>query len=276
MLPVPSLLEYDSARRGAPFLREFTELWRYRDLVRQLVSRNIKVRYKRSVLGVAWSILSPLLQMVVLALVFSSIFRTAVPAYAVYLLPGLLIWNFFAQTTSIMAAEVVGGADFWKRIYMPRTVFAASTVVTGLVHLALATVPLAGLLLVYRSPLGLSLVVVPFAVASAAMFALGVGLVVSALARYFADIVDLYQVILTAWMYFTPVIYPREIVPERYRWLFDLNPMTTLVDNFRAPIYQHAFPSWPALATGFAVGTVTLLAGWWLFTRTADDLPYQA
>jgi ABC-2 type transport system permease protein len=214
--------------------------------------------------------------MVVLALVFSSIFSSAVPAYAVYLLPGLLLWNFFAQTTSIMAAEVVGGADFWKRIYMPRTVFGVSTVVTGLVHLALAMVPLAGLLLVYRTPLGPSLVVVPVAVMSVAMFALGVGLVVSALARYFADIVDLYQVILTAWMYFTPVIYPREIVPERYRWLFDLNPMTNLVNNFRGPIYQHAFPSWHALLAGFSVAMVTMVAGWWLFTRTADDLPYQA
>jgi homopolymeric O-antigen transport system permease protein len=275
MLPATPLLEYDSARRGSPFLREFTELWRYRDLVRQLVARNIKVRYKRSVLGVAWSILSPLLQMAVLVLVFSSIFHTAAPAYPVYLFPGLLLWNFFAQTTSIMAAEVAGGADFWKRIYMPRTIFGVSTVMTGLVHLVLATVPLAGLLLVYRTPLGPSLIVVPFAVACAAMFALGVGLVVSALARYFPDIVDLYQVILTAWMYFTPVIYPREIVAERYRWLFDLNPMTHLVDNFRGPIYQHAFPSWHALVTGFGLALITLVAGWWLFTRTADDLPYQ-
>ena len=276
MLPTAHLLAYDSAQRGSPFVREFVALWRYRDLVRQLVVRNVKVRYKRSVLGIAWSILSPLFQMVVLGLVFSSIFRSAAPNYPVYLLPGLLLWNFFAQTTSIMAAEVVGGADFWKRIYMPRTVFGVASVLTGLVHLGLALVPLAGLLLVYRAPLGPSLIVVPFAVACAAMFALGVGLTVSAIARYFADVVDVYQVVLTAWMYLTPVIYPREIVPDRYRWVFDANPMTGLVQNFRAPIYEHAFPSWLSLGLGLGVATATLAAGWWLFTRTADDLPYQA
>ena len=248
---------------------------RYRDLLRQLVARNIKVRYKRSVLGVAWSILSPLLTMVVLSLVFSTLFRTTAPNYPVYLFPGLLVWNFFAQTTSMMAAEVVGGADFWRRIYTPRTIFCVATVLTGLVHLALAMVPLAALMLVFHASFGPSLIVVPFAAACAAMFALGIGLVVSSLARYFADVVDLYQVVLTAWMYFTPVIYPRDIVPERYRWLFNLNPMTYVVEGFRTPIYAGVFPSQHMLLADGAVALMTLVAGWWLFTRMADDLPYQ-
>jgi len=275
MEPVAPAFDYDSAHRPPPFTREIVELVRYRDLVRHLVARNIKVRYKRSVLGVAWSILSPLLTMVVLSVVFSALFRTAAPNYPVYLLPGLLMWNFFAQTTSVMAAEIVGGADFWRRIYTPRTVFGVATVVTGLVHLALAMVPLAGLLVVYRAPLSLSLVVVPFAATCAAMFALGLGLVVSSLARYFADVVDLYQVVLTAWMYLTPVIYPRDIVPSRYQWLFSANPMTYVVESFRTPIYEHRFPSPNLLLADFAIAFVTLLAGWWLFTRTADDLPYK-
>jgi ABC-2 type transport system permease protein len=273
--PLAADYDYDSAHRLPSFAREIVELVRYRDLVRQLVARNIKVRYKRSVLGVAWSVLSPLLTMAVLTFAFSTIFRATAPNYPVYLLPGLLVWNFFAQTTSIMAAEIVGGADFWRRIYTPRTAFGMATVLTGLVHLGLAMIPLAGLLVIFHVPPGPALVVVPFAALCAAMFALGVGLAVSSLARYFADVVDLYQVVLMAWMYFTPVIYPRDIVPVQYRWLFDLNPMTYIVDAFRAPIYARTFPPPSALVADFAIGLATLTFGWWLFTRTVDDLPYQ-
>ena len=267
--PARAMDEYDSAQQRAPMLRELVELSRYRDLVRQLASRNIKVRYKRSVLGVTWSLLSPLLTTAVLALVFTTLFRAAAPHYVLYLLPGLLIWNFFAQTTSMMAADIIGGAELWKRIYTPRTVFAVANIATGLVHLALAMAPLALLLLVYRPPLGWPLLVLPLAVLSTAMFALGVGLAISALAHSFADVVDLYQVILSAWMYVTPIIYPPSIVPDRYRWLFRLNPMTYFVESFRAPLYNNAAPSGDLLI-GMAVAIATLIAGWWLFTRAVD------
>src|SRR5262245_51687858 len=130
---VSGAYDYDSARRLPAAIDEIIELSRYRDLLRQLVARNVRVRYKRSVLGIAWSVLNPLMTMAVLSVVFSTIFRTATANYPVYLLPGLLIWNFFAQTTSIMAAEIVGGAHFWRRIYTPRTVFGVATVLTGLV-----------------------------------------------------------------------------------------------------------------------------------------------
>jgi ABC-type polysaccharide/polyol phosphate export permease len=243
--------------------------------VRQLVARNIKIRYKRSVLGIAWSLLSPLLTMAVLAFAFTTVFRAATPHYAVYLFPGLLIWNFFAQTTSMMASDVIGGVDLWKRIYTPRAVFAVATISTGLVHLLLAMIPLAGLLVAYRTPLGLPLLVVPFAVACMAMFALGVGLMVSSVAVYFADVVDAYQVVLGAWLYFTPVIYPRTIVDARLQWAFDLNPMTYFVDCFRMPIYLNAAPPARVLALAFALALATLTAGWWMFTRAADELAYR-
>jgi ABC-type polysaccharide/polyol phosphate export permease len=275
MAPVSLEGDYDSARRQSPMVRELLELVRYRDLVRQLVARNIKIRYKRSVLGVAWSLLSPLLTMAVLSVVFTTLFRSAAPHYMLYLFPGLLVWNLFGQTTSMMAAEIIGGAEVWKRIYMPRTVFAVATVTTGLVHFALAMVPLAALLLIFRPPLGLSLLILPLVVVQAAMFSLGVGLAVSALAHYFADVVDLYQVILTAWMYCTPVIYPRSIVAARYQWLFGLNPMTYFVESFRAPLYANAVPSAQFLVTGLTMAVATLAAGWWLFTRTVDGSPWR-
>jgi ABC-2 type transport system permease protein len=264
--------DYDSARRESPMAHELIELLRYRDLVAQLVARNIKVRYKRSALGVVWSMLSPLLTTIVLSVVFLTVFQAAAPNYPVYLLSGLLIWNFFVQTTSTMAAEMIGGADLWKRIYTPRTVYAVATTVTGLVHLAMALVPLFALALVLGMPLSLApLATAAIAVLCVALFALGVGLMLSVVSARFPDVVDLYQVIVGAWLYLTPVIYPRQIVPERFQWMMALNPMTWFVEAFRLPVYQNTVPPPRLLVMSFTLALITAVVGWWAFTRSADD-----
>lgn len=267
--------DYDSARRWSPMTHELMELVRYRDLVRQLVARNLKVRYKRSMLGVAWSMLSPLLTMTVLSLVFTRLFRTTAPNYPVYLLAGLLIWNFFVQTTSMMAAEMIGGAELWKRIYTPRAVFAVATLATGLVHLLLGMVPLAAVALFFGLPVSAAWLVVPFAVLCIALFALGLGLILAVLAAHFPDVVDLYQVLVGAWMYLTPVIYPRTIVPGELQWLFALNPMTYFVECFRLPIYDNVVPPLPLLTIAFAIALVSAVLGWWTFTTSADGLAHR-
>jgi ABC-type polysaccharide/polyol phosphate export permease len=271
-IPLEYECDYDSARRGSPATHELVELFRYRDLLHQLVVRNIRVRYKRSALGVVWSMLSPLLTTVVLSMVFLTIFRPVAPNYPVYLLCGLLIWNFFVQTTSIMAAEMIGGAELWKRIYTPRTIFSVATLATGLVHLLLALVPLVAIVLFFRMPIGAAWLIVPFAIVCVALFTLGIGLLLCVVSARFPDVVDLYQVVIGAWMYLTPVIYPRAIVPERFQWLLVLNPMTWFVEAFRQPIYDNAVPPLWLLAMSFTVGLLSAALGWWAFTKSADDL----
>ena len=267
--PVPT---YGSARQPHPVVRELIDLLRYRDFVAQLVVRNIRVRYKRSLLGLAWSMLSPLMTMAVLSLVFTHVFRSTAPNYPLYLFPGLLLWTFFAQTVSTITAEVIGGIDLWKRIYAPRTAFAVATTLTGLVHLAAALVPLAVVMLVVGAPFGVALLSVPFTMCCTALFAIGVGLAVGAVAGHFADVGDLFQVLLNAWLYLTPVIYPRAIIPEAYHWVWRVNPMALLVDAFRMPFYEHAAPSATALAASLFTSIVVAAFGWWMFTRTADAL----
>ena len=263
---------YDSARLPHPAVRELAELWRYRSLVGQLVVRNIKVRYKRSVLGLAWSMLSPLMTMAALSVVFAHLFRPLTPNYPVYLFAGLLLWSFFAQTTATIAAEVIGGVEQWKRIYTPRTAFAVATVSTGLVHLALALVPLAALMTAFEVRFSAALLVVPVVALCTAVFALGVGLAVAAVAGHFADVADLYQVVLGTWMYLTPVIYPVAILPEAYHWLFRLNPMAYFVEAFRLPIYEHTPPSASVLLIAALLAITAFTVGWWLFTRAADGI----
>jgi ABC-type polysaccharide/polyol phosphate export permease len=261
---------YDTARRPPPMLEELVQLFRYRDLALQLVLRNIKARYKRSMLGVLWTMLNPFLMMIILTLVFSGLFGLRIPNYSVYLLAGLLLWNFFAQATITAANEIVWGASLVKRIYVPRTIFAVATVGTGLINLILALVPLLLIMLVLRVPFGPALLSLPLPILLTVMFALGVGLFVSSLAVYFADIVDIYQIALTAWMYLTPIIYPIDIIPLRYRWLFNLNPMYHLVTLFRAPIYQNTLAPLNTVAITALFSVAALVVGWWIFAGGAD------
>jgi ABC-2 type transport system permease protein len=256
-------------------LEELVEVLRYRDLLAQLVARNIKVRYKRSVLGIAWTMLNPLLMMIVLTLVFSNLFRISFEHYAVYVLSALILWNCFTQTTTTAMGDLVWGGGLLQRIYFPRTVFALSAVGTGLVNLLLALVPLALIMVVTGVSMQPALIFLPVPILLMAMFALGVGLAVSALAVYFVDVMDIYQIVLTAWMYLTPIIYPTDIIPERYRWLFNLNPMYHLLECFRAPIYAGTLPGLDRLSVAATVAIVALLGGWWFFTRKADEFAYR-
>lgn len=272
---IPPNARYDSAHRPPPMLEELIGILHYRDLVAQFVSRNIKVRYKRSVLGVAWTMLNPLLMMTILTLVFSNIFRVSVEHYPIYVLSGLILWNFFGFTTIVAMNELVFGGNLFHRIYVPRTVFAVSATGSGLLNLVLALVPLLLIMLVTGSVPTVALLFLPVAILLMAMFTLGVSLFLSALAAYFGDMLDIHQIVLSAWMYLTPIIYPVEIVPSQYRWLLNLNPMYHLLACFRAPIYAGVLPSGEQFLAAAISATVALVVGWWFFANRADELAYR-
>ncbi|MDI7278130.1 MAG: ABC transporter permease [Anaerolineae bacterium] len=266
---------YDSACRPPAALEELIQIWRYRDLVVQLVRRDVVTRYKRSVLGVAWTMLNPLGTMLVLTIAFSQLFKRT-PAYPAYLLTGLIAWNFFAQTTLAAMRQLLWGGSLLHRIYVPKTVFAVSAVGTGLVNLSLALIPLLAVMLVLGVSLRPAIFFLPISVLLLASFALGLGLLLSALTAYFADAAEMYEIILTAWLYLTPVIYPEEIIPPSYRWwLFNLNPMYHLIKVVRLPLYHGTWPGYLTLATAVAVSLVALIVGWLVFARRADEFAYR-
>lgn len=264
-------LAYDSAHRPARAFEELGDLLERRELVRELVGRNIKVRYKRSVFGIAWSMASPLAMMIVLTSVFSKVFSSSAPAYAAYLLPGLLLWNFFAQTTTVATAEVAAGVDLWRRVRVPKTAFALATLLTGLVHLAIALVPLTAMVALLGRPLGLPLASVPVVLAATAAFVLGLTLALCAIAVDFPDISDILQILLSAWMFATPVMYSPEIVPPHVRAVLRWNPMTYYVEAFRAPFYRNAVCDGATLTIILAAGAAMLILGWAVFTKVSDD-----
>lgn len=267
---------YDSSRRGNSALEELRGVFQYRDLIFQLIRRDIVARYKRSVLGVAWTMLQPLGMMVVMTLVFSRLFHQ-IQGYPAYVLSGLITWTFFSQTTTAAIHQMVWGGALLNRIYLPRTSFSISAIGTGLVNLAISIIPLVAIVLVLRLPLTVNILFIPISMLLLASFALGVGLLLSTLAVNFPDVSEMYQIILMAWMYFTPVIYPETMIPPEYQhWMFTLNPMYHLVKLFRAPIYEGRLPDPQSLLIGTVISLVTLVVGWIVFSRAADRFAYKA
>jgi ABC-type polysaccharide/polyol phosphate export permease len=267
---------YDSSIRGPASLHELYEILHYRNLVVQLVRRDILTRYKRSVLGIAWTMLTPLGTMLVLTLVFSRAFGITEKGYAAYVLSGLLAWTFFAQTTHAATVNLVWGGTLLNRIYVPRTVFAVSAVGTGLVNLTISLIPLLLVTIAVGLPIHLSILLLPIPMLFLAMFSLGVGLIISAIAIYFTDVTEMYQVILTAWLYLSPVIWTEGQLPQNWvPLIIRLNPMYHLINLFRVPIYAGQTPQLTEFAISGAIATITLLFGWWFFCRRADEFAYR-
>ncbi len=265
---------YDSAANASPALTEIQELKHYRYLLKQLVRRDIVARYKRSALGVAWTMLNPLGTMLIMTFVFSNLFKS-VQSYPVYILSGLIAWNFFAQGTNAAMSGLVWGGSLMQRIYLPRTIFGVSAIGTALVNLLLSVVPLLVVMLITQTTIHLTFLFLPISILLLTGFALGFGLLLSALAIFFPDVAEMYQILLMAWMYLTPVIYPEEIIPAQFMTIYRINPMYWMLKMFRMPVYEGVIPTlqdlWPALA--WSVGM--LIVGWLFFTSRSDEYAYR-
>ena len=252
-----------------------SQLIQRRDLVLALVARELKVRYRRSAIGFAWTMLQPLVTMLVLTLVFSSIFRFDVVNYPVYVLSGLLFWNFFSQGTVSAMNSLRGNAQLLQRLPVPRWIFPVATILAGLVNLVLAMVPLTVILLVTGHPVRPSLLFLGISILIVAIFTLGVALLVSPLAVFFADVVELVGVVLTLLMYVTPVFYPISIVPESYRWVIRFNPMRSLLEVFRDPIYLGKLPPLSHFLVAAVLAIALLGVGATLFRRISNRIPFH-
>lgn len=255
-------------------LNSVSEIVEYRSLLRDLVARDLKVRYKRSALGIVWTMLNPLLMMIVFTIVFGQVFKVPIEHFTIYFLSSFLLWNFVSQATSWSSACFLGYAPLIKKIYVPRAVFVLATVLSGLVNLVLSLVPLALIMFFMGHPFSPALVFLPVAILLATVFALGLSLFLAPLCVMFNDMLQLYAVWLLAWMYLTPIVYPLSMVPEEWRPIVALNPMTSLVAVFRAPIYMGTMPAMPDILAASVAATVSLLIGWVVFERFSDRVAY--
>ena len=250
------------------------EIFRYRDLVMALVARELKVRYRRSALGFTWTMLQPLLMMLVLQVVFSSLFRFQLANYPVYAMAGILFWNFFSQSVVASMNSLRGNAVLLKKVPVPKAVFPIATVASGVINLVFALVPLLLLLLITGHPLTPALLFLPVSILLAAFFTLGAGLLLSPLSIFFNDIVEMITVVLSVLMYLTPIFYPKEIVPERWRWVVRFNPLRSILEVFRDPIYYGKIPPLSHLSVCLLIAVVAFVLGAVAFRRSSDRIPF--
>lgn len=266
---------YDSASYRVSAISELKELGNYRYLLGQLIRRDILTRYKRSVLGVAWTMLNPLGTMLILTFVFSNFFKSAIPHYPVYILSGLLVWNFFSQGTNASISGLVWGGSLLKRIYIPSTVFGVSAIGTALVNLILSFVPLVIVMLIDGAPFYWSMLFLPISILLLTAFSLGLGLFISSMAVFFPDVAEMYQVLLTAWMYLTPIIYPEDLISAKWLPYYKINPMYWMVKMFRLPVFEGRVPNWQEFLPALAWAVGMLVVGWVYFTSKSEEYAYR-
>lgn len=266
---------FDSWGPRRPVVGEILRVVESRDLLIELVRRNVVIMYKRSVLGVLWCVLHPLLLLGALGLVFSTIFRSTMPHFALNVFAGLLVWTFVSQATTWAMNDFAMSGVLLRRVRIPTSMFAFAAVGTGLVNLATSMPILLGMAVLEGVPIGWSWAALPFAILCLAMFTLGLGLVLSTAVAYFADVAEVYRVLQLAWLFLTPIFYPFEMLPEDVRAWIQLNPLLPILETFRLPILTGDWPPLGAMLQAASVAVLTFAVGWGLFTRKIDDFYYR-
>jgi ABC-type polysaccharide/polyol phosphate export permease len=265
---------YDSAKRKPPAIEELLALFRYRDLIYQLVRRDIVARYKRSILGIACTMLNPLGTMVIMVIIFSQVFNTA-ESYPAYVLTGLICWTMFSQSTTFSISMMVWGSKLIQQIYLPRASFVVSTIFASMVNFLLSLVPLFLILVITKTALGWALLLLPFSMILILIFSMGFGLLISTLAVFFPDIEQMYPVLLTAWMYISPIIVPIEFLQDVLNgWLLKLNPFYYVLNTFRIIVLNNSVPNLHDWGLAILVSFGILIIGWLVFTKKADSFAY--
>jgi lipopolysaccharide transport system permease protein len=258
VLPAEPVVRIRPSRKWA--VLDLDELWAYRELLYFLTWRDVKVRYTQAVLGIAWAIIQPLVTMVVFTVFFGKLAKVpsnGVP-YPIFSYAGLLPWSFFAAAVTAGSNSVVGSSNLIKKVYFPRLIVPAAAVAAALVDFAIAFVVFIGLFAYYRFvPTWNLLLFLPLVVLTT-LFALAVALWTSALNVKYRDVRHAIPFVVQVWMFVSPVIYPSSLMPEKWRWVLTINPMTGIIDGFRASLLGQPV-MWGSLAYSGAVTLAALL-----------------
>jgi len=250
------------------------DTFRYRELIWALALKELKLRYKRSVLGFLWALLNPALMMVVLTVVFSTILRFGIPHYAIFLLSVLLPWTFFSQSLSYGVDCIVANGELIKKVSVPKLVFPVAAVVSNSINLLLSLIPMALVVFAMRHPFYSTWLYLPVPMLALLLFTLGMTCFFAAANVFYRDVSHILQVVLSAWFYFTPIIYALDFVPPHLQWLFKLNPIIYVINGFRLAIYYGQLPRWQSIAASFICGLAALIVGFAFFRKYQDEFVF--
>jgi len=245
------------------------DIWQYRELLYFLTWRDVKVRYKQTVIGFLWAIIQPFLKMVVFSIIFGTLAKMDSEGfpYPIFLYAGLLPWQFFASSVDRSGESVVASANLITKVYFPRLIIPIASIGACLVDFAISFIILIILMLYYNVVPTLSIFMVLPLVLATTFTALGVGTFISALNVAYRDFRHIVPFFVQIWMFLTPVVYATRIIPENWRWLILLNPMAGIVDAYRSAILGKPF-EWSNLGISMAIAVVIFLCGLIYFRKT--------
>lgn len=251
-------------------LRVAAAFQRYKFLIKQLVLRDFKTKYKRSVLGILWSFLNPLLTMTVQYIVFSTIFRSDIPNFALYLLTGIVCFNFFSEASSMALMSIVGNAPLITKVYVPKYIYPLSRVLSSSINLLFSLIPLLAVMLITGAPLRPALLLLPFGLICLFLFSLGTGLLLSTAMVFFRDTQFLWGVVSMLWMYLSPIIYPESIIPVKFLTLYKCNPLYHIIRFIRIILMDGISPEPKAYGLCIIASAVPLIIGAVVFKKNQD------
>ncbi|MCI9439849.1 MAG: ABC transporter permease [Ruminococcus sp.] len=244
---------------------------KFQPLLSELVARDVKIKYRRSVLGVLWTLLNPLCMMVILSVVFSNIFKFDVENFPLYVLSGQVIFNFFNDATTSSMTSIISNAALLKKIYVPKYLFVLARVFSSFINLMASFTALLLVMVAVRAELHWMVFLSFIPLLMVVVFSLGVGMLLAALTVRFRDIMHLYSVFTTGLMYLTPVIYPMSMLPDGIKTVVMMNPLTNYVIMFRDLAFHNTLPSAGGLFLGIVECLAAMALGLYVFYKNQDE-----
>lgn len=244
------------------FFAKIKEIYEYRNMIHKLVRRELRGQYQKSVLGMLWTLITPMLNIIVYSIVFTVVFPSNIPHYPVYLVAGMIPWTFFSEAVGEGTKAIVNNADMTKKIYFPREALVISTVTSKLVNMLIAFVIIIVLVLVTGVGIDpLCFLVLPLVITIEYILSLGFALFFSSIAVFFQDMIHIVGVILQIWMWATPVMYSLDLIPQKVVPILKINPMTNVVNCYHLLIYNKWIPSAALLFGTLLFAVVILIIG---------------
>lgn len=246
-------------------MKAIIEIFNYREMLYNLVKKDLRTRYKGSVLGFLWTFINPLLQLVVYSAVFSVIMRVNVENYSIYLFVALIPWLFFASSIQVSCSSIIANKDLIKKVYFPRIIIPLSVASSAFMNMVFSMVVV--FIALEFSGIGFSwnLVFLPVIMILEWFMVIGLCMTFSALNVYFRDLEHILSIIIMAWFYLTPIVYTMDMIPQKLLFLFKLNPMTSIIESYRDVLYYQRVPNFSSMGINIAYGVVFLLVGFILF-----------
>ena len=243
------------------------ELYNYREMLSNLVKKDLRTRYKGSVLGFLWTFVNPILQLIVYTMVFSIIMKVNVDKFYIYLFIALIPWLFFATSIQNGASSIISNKDLIKKIYFPRLIIPISVVNASFMNMIFSMLIVFVALILSGIGLSRYIFMLPIIMMIEYLFTLGLSFVFAAVNVFFRDLEHILGIIIMGWFYLTPIVYTTDMVPQEYLWIFKLNPMVPIMDVYRQILYYKQLPSFNGLGLIFIFSIAMIVIGYYIFQK---------